>query len=189
MDLTGIISVSGMPGLHKVIAKTKGGLLIESISEKKRFPIQSTDKVSSLEDISIFTTGEDLPLKEVLKKIRDKENGAATSVDSKSENNALKNYFKGVLPEFDEERVYASNIKKVMEWYNILQKADLLKDIESDEKTAEAENIEAKNLTKKPAETATKKVKKSDQPKQTAIKASSKSAGGPRVTTRKSGSA
>ena len=188
MDLSGIISVSGMSGLHKVIAKTKSGLLIESISDKKRVPIQSTDKVSALEDISIFTTGEDLPLKEVLKKIRDNENGAATSVDTKSENNALKNYFKGVLPEFDDERVYASNIKKVMEWYNILQKADLLKDTESSEKSAEAESNEGKNLTKK-SESATKKTKKTEQPKQTAVKASSKSAGGPRVTTRKSGSA
>ncbi|MFM7988011.1 MAG: DUF5606 domain-containing protein, partial [Candidatus Fonsibacter sp.] len=76
MDLTGIISVSGMPGLHKVVAKTKSGLLIESISDKKRIPIQSSDKVSALEDISIYTTGEDMPLKEVLVKIREKEKGA-----------------------------------------------------------------------------------------------------------------
>lgn len=189
MDLTGIISVSGLPGLHKIVAKTKNGLLVESLADKKRAPIHSSDKVSALEDISIYTTGDDIALKDVLKKMKDKEKGGLTSTDPKGDNNALKKYFKEVLPEFDEDRVYASNIKKVMEWYNILNKADLLKEVK--EEKAETENGEAKPKAKKTAtgDGAAKKTKKSDQPKQAAVKASSKSAGGPRVTTRKSGSA
>ena len=97
MNITGIISISGLSGLHKIIARSKNGLIVESLIDGKRAPVQSTDKVSSLEDISIYTTGDDMPLKDVLTKIADAEKFGPTAVDAKADNNKLKEYFKTVF--------------------------------------------------------------------------------------------
>ena len=125
MDLSKILAITGKPGLYLVISQTKSGALVESIIDKKRIPIFSTEKMSSLNDISIFTTEEDLPLKTVLKAIFEKENGKKC-IDHKSDNNALKKYMEEVLPNFDKERVYISDIKKLFSWYNLLQQENLL---------------------------------------------------------------
>jgi hypothetical protein len=157
MDLSGIISIAGMSGLFKVIAQTKNGLIVESLIDKRRIPAYSTHKVSSLEDVSIYSTGDDVPLKDVFQKIYDKEKGGPC-IDHKSPDAELKKYFKAAFPEYDEERVYVSDIKKVLNWYNALQKEGLL------EKKEEAKTDEDKPKIKAPSEKAgTTKTKVKDQ--------------------------
>jgi hypothetical protein len=170
MDLSGIISIAGMSGLYKVIAQTKNGLIVESLIDKKRVPAYSTHRVSALEDVSIYSTGDDVPLKEVFQKIYDKEKGGA-AIDHKVADAELKKYFKAAFAEYDEERVYVSDIKKVISWYNTLQKEGILdkKEETKEEKpklkapAAETAKGPAKGKTKdtsaKPVKTASAKVK------------------------------
>jgi hypothetical protein len=119
MDLKEILSVSGKSGLFKIISQTKNGLIVESLLDKKRIPVYASDKISNLEEISIYTDDKEAPLKDVFKAIFDKESGGKT-IDHKSEEKLLREYFVTVLPNYDKERVYASDIKKVVNWYNIL---------------------------------------------------------------------
>lgn len=168
MDLSGIISIAGMSGLYKVIAQTKSGLVVESLLDKKRVPAYSTSKVSALEEVSIYSTGEDVPLKDVFQKIHDKEKGGI-AIDHKSADAELKKYFKTVFPEYDEARVYVSDIKKVINWYNTLQKEGLLtKKAEKKEKDDKpkvkadakgAVKTKLKETNTKPVKTASSKVK------------------------------
>jgi hypothetical protein len=168
MDLTGIISIAGMSGLYKVIAQSKNGLIVESVTDKKRMPAHSTSRVSALEDVSIFSTGDDVSLKVVFQKIYDKENKGAC-MSHKSPDAEIKKYFKEVFPEFDEDRVYVSDIKKVLNWYNILQKEGILdkkEEVTEDDKPkikAPAESKTAakkvKDVQAKPVKTASSKVK------------------------------
>lgn len=125
MDLSKVISISGMSGLYKVIAQTKNGFIVESLVDGKRIPAYSHYRISGLDDISVFTTGEDKPLKDVYKAIFEKEKGGP-AVDHKSKDEELKKYFEGVVPDYDKERVHISDIRKALQWYNILQKTDLL---------------------------------------------------------------
>ena len=118
MDLKGIISISGMSGLYKVIAQTKNGFVVESFTDKKRTAITSSHKVSALEDISIFTTKDNIALSEALMKVKENE---ATLPDTKSDAKVLREYFKSVLPDYDEGKVYDSDIKKMLTWYSILK--------------------------------------------------------------------
>ena len=141
MDLSGIISIAGMSGLFKVIAQTKNGLIVESLIDKKRVQAFSTHKISALEDVSIYSTGEDVPLKDVFQKIYEKEKGGPC-IDHKSADADLKKYFKTAFAEYDEERVYVSDIKKVLNWYNSLQKDGLLEKKEE----SEADKLKIKNL-------------------------------------------
>jgi hypothetical protein len=120
MDLKGIISISGMSGLYKVVAQAKNGFIVESLADKRRFPITSSQRISALEDISIYATDADIPLREIFLKIRE-QNGSGLPVSNKSDNKALNEYFRSVVPNFDEERVYPSDIKKVVTWYEILK--------------------------------------------------------------------
>lgn len=126
MDLSKIMSVSGKSGLFLSIGQTKNGLIVESLIDKKRFPVYVSDKVSTLEDISVFTSDKDLPLKDVLKKIFDKENGGQC-IDAKADDAKLKAYFTEILPDYDKERVYVSDMRKLFSWYNLLQSLDMLK--------------------------------------------------------------
>jgi hypothetical protein len=125
MNLKDILSITGKPGLYKNVAQSKNGVIVESISDGKRFPVFANDKLSSLEEISIFTTGDDIPLKTVLKLIFDKEKGGNT-VDPRSGDKLLREYFKSIVAEYDEERVYVSHIRKILVWYNLLQSHQLL---------------------------------------------------------------
>ena len=125
MDITKVIAISGFPGLYKVIAQASNGLIVESLIDKKRMPAYSSYKISGLSDISMFTTGEDKPLKDILKAIFDKEKGGPAP-DHKSADEEIKKYFATVVPDYDKERVRISDMKKAVQWYNILQKTDLL---------------------------------------------------------------
>lgn len=125
MDLSKILSISGKNGLYKLITQGKNNFIVESLEEGKRIPAFSHDGISTLDNISIFTEDEDVALGMVFQAIFKKENGAETPAIL-NDNAKLKKYFEEVLPNYDKERVYVSNIKKVLVWYNILVKHNLI---------------------------------------------------------------
>lgn len=122
-----ILSIAGKPGLYKLVNRAKMNLIVETIDEKKkRMPTFATDRVTSLSDISMFTEGEDVPLYEVLVKVREKEEGKVASLDwRKASAKQLQDYFAEVLPDFDRDRVHNSDIKKLLQWYDILINAGI----------------------------------------------------------------
>ena len=124
MEFNKIISVSGKPGLFQVISQSKNAVIAESLVEKKRLAINTTQNVSLLENIAIYTYEEDMPLLDVFtsifKKTEEKE-----ALSHKESSKKLTAFFTEVIPNYDDERVYASNIKKVIQWYNILTKAGM----------------------------------------------------------------
>lgn len=121
MDVSKIISVSGKPGLYKLISQTRNGFIIECLSQYRRFPISSKNKVSLLENITIYTTDEkEVGLNEALRKIAEKEK-SGPSLDAKESYEKLHAYFKEILPNYDQTRVYESDLRKIFRWYNILQ--------------------------------------------------------------------
>ena len=129
MDLRTVLSVSGKPGLFKLISHQKNGVVVESLLDGKRTSIPASANVSSLGDIAIYTYEEEVPLREVFIKMAEISDSKEV-LSHKSSKNQLEDYFGEVLPKFDQERVYASDIKKVVQWYNILVKNDLLKILE-----------------------------------------------------------
>jgi uncharacterized protein DUF6852/uncharacterized protein DUF5606 len=154
MNLEGIISISGMPGLYKVVGQLKNGVIVESLTDKKRTPVYSHQQISTLEDISMFTTGDNKPVSEIMKAIYDKETGGPC-LDHKADEKAVVAYFEGVVPDYDKERVYTSNMRKLFNWYNVLQQTGNLKIKEenaetSDDTKAKAHHAEEKH-TKIPA--------------------------------------
>jgi hypothetical protein len=138
--LKGILSVSGQSGLYKLVAESKNNIIIESLETLKRMPVHSTSKVSALEDIAIYTEKGDVPLKEIFKAIFDKENGGP-ALSPKASVNVLKAYFENVVPEYDKDRVYVSDIKKVLLWYNTLQNNDLLDFTDVEENKSEDSEV------------------------------------------------
>ncbi len=137
MNLEKILAISGKPGLYKLISQSKKGVIVESFQDKKRFPANSLHNISSLGDIAIYTYQEEVPLKNVFQSIHEKENGGE-ALSHKSNKNQLLDYFREVLPEYDEERVYASNFKKIIHWYNILVNSDFdFSSTEDQEETTE----------------------------------------------------
>jgi len=134
MVLKDYLSISGQHGLFRFIAQGRNLMIVENLETKKRTSAFATSKVSSLEDISVFTQGEDVPLAKVFDKIYEKENGGPCP-DEKSDITVLKNYFVEILPEYDRERVYDSDIRKIFRWYNILQKLNLLVKEEPEKET------------------------------------------------------
>ena len=124
MDLSKILVVSGKPDIYELVSQTKSGAIVESLADKKRCPVFKTDRISSLNEISIFTTEKEKPLIEVLQDIFRKEEGKNIAFDIRKSSNAdLFAYFKEVLPNYDTEHVHASDIKKVLLWYNLLNNA------------------------------------------------------------------
>jgi len=119
MTLKDILVISGQGGLFKYISQGRNNVIVESLIDQKRTTIPTTAKISMLEDIAVFTENEDMPLREVFKKIQTKENGGV-AIPHKSPDAALKNYFAEVLPDYDQTRVYLSDIRKVVLWYNLL---------------------------------------------------------------------
>jgi len=119
MDLKNILSISGKPGLYKNIGQSKSGVIVESITDGKRFPAFAHERISSLAEISIFTHGEDVSLADVFRKVYDKYEGKEV-LDAKSDGAALRAFMLEVLPDYDEDRVYTSDIKKLVTWYNLL---------------------------------------------------------------------
>ena len=126
MDLTGILNISGKAGLFKVISTGKKNIIVESLDDKKRIPLHKNLHANMLEEIGIYTYNETTPLKEVFEKIAKKENGRQT-ITHKTIEHELISYFRDIMKDYDEQRVYISNIRKVIQWYNSIQKAGLIK--------------------------------------------------------------
>ena len=138
-----ILSIAGKPGLYKLVSRGKSNLIVESLDEThKRQPAFATDRVTSLADIAMFTDSEDVPLGEILTKLRDKENGKVASLNwRKASAKELQAYFGEVLPNFDRDRVHNSDIKKLLQWYEILVKAGDT-NFQEDMKPTEGDNID-----------------------------------------------
>ena len=120
MELDKILAISKKPGLYKLITQSRGGFIAESLLDKKRISVSISSNVSVLSEIAIYTLSEEIPIKTVFSKIFEKENGNLTSISPKASKDDLEAYFFSVLSDYDEDRVYASDIKKVLSWYNLL---------------------------------------------------------------------
>ena len=125
MNVEGIINVAGKPGLYKVISKSNNTVIIESLIDKKRSPIYSHNQANLLEEIGIYSYEDTTSLSVIFDFIASKENGNKC-LSHKSEKNNLLNYFREIMPDYDEERVYYSDIKKVIQWYNLMHDTGLI---------------------------------------------------------------
>ena len=128
-----MLSISGKPGLQKLISNSSNAIIVESLIDGKRFPAYSNSKIIALEDISIYTEKEDIPLKEVFKRIYTKEEGKKT-LSHKEANEKIIAYFNEIVPEYDKDRVYTSDMKKIIQWYNLLTDKGILNFSEEEEK-------------------------------------------------------
>lgn len=127
-----ILAISGKPGLYKLISQGKNMLVVESLLNGKRTPAYNHEKIISLGDIAMFTDSEEVPLNEVFESMKQLENGAKASVSTKDDEKTLREYLAKVLPNFDRERVYTTDIKKLIAWYNLLTEKGYT-DFQSDE--------------------------------------------------------
>jgi hypothetical protein len=139
MSLDKILSIGGKPGLYRLLTQTRTGFVAESLLDKKRVSVGAHNNVSVLSEIAIYTLEEELPLREVFQKIQVKEKGGKTSVAHKAEKIALEEYFFEILPNYDEDRVYASDIKKVIQWYNLLHDNGITNFSDDEEDSSEEE--------------------------------------------------
>ena len=155
MEFKNILAVSGKPGLFQLVGQMKNGVVVESLVDKKREPAYASQNISSLEDISIYTNDEDIPLIDVFKKIYEDTKGKRAEV-SLSDSKALKAYFKKVVADYDEDRVYVSDIKKTIKWFNILVDAKFFKE-------EKKEKAPAKKATKPAAKKTTSKSEKTTE--------------------------
>lgn len=180
MSISGIISVSGKPGLYKVVTQTKNGLIAESLEDQKRIPVYATQKVSALEEISIYTLEEDMPLADIFEMMYKKTEGKK-AIDHKSKPEELRNFFMEVVENYDQERVYNSDLKKLFQWFNILIDNGLLKPEKKKADKKEANKDDGKEAPKKaaPKKSTTAKKKaaaaKKPMPKTSGAKSSVKS--------------
>ena len=142
MNLSGIIAISGKGGLFTVAGQSKNNVIVESVIDGKKFPAFSSNKISALEDISIYTYEGDELLADIFKVIFDKEKGGEAPSHKDSVDD-LKKYLRGIIPEYDEERVFTSDIKKLFQWYNLLHSAKKLELKEAKEDKKEVEEKEA----------------------------------------------
>lgn len=161
--LKNILAITGKPGLYKLVSRGNNTLIVESLSDGKRIPTFARDKIISLADVSMFTLDEDIALNEVLTKLGAKEGLKPASIDVKAaDNEALRTYFGSFLPNFDRDRVYPSDIRKLIQWYNVLIQAGIT-DFSIEEEEAEASNqvVEKKETAKKPVAKTQVKTQKS----------------------------
>jgi len=156
MDLGKILTISGKNGLFSVVTQSKTNIIVESLIDGKKIPVFPTDRSSTLHDIRVFTYGEDMPLKNILLKMYEKEDGKP-SLDPRSEPEQLRAYFETIVPDFDKERVYNSDIKKIFSWYNLLVEKGLISKEELEE--APAEEAQADKLSEELADKPVKAVK------------------------------
>ena len=138
-----ILSISGKPGLYKLVSRGKMNLIVETVDEtRKRVPVFATDRVTSLNDIAMYTDADDVPLTKILQTLCDKEEGKESSLNyKKCSSKELRDYFAEILPDFDRDRVHDSDIKKLLQWYNILVKSGITEfedKAEANENTDEA---------------------------------------------------
>lgn len=156
MSLTGIISISGRPGVFKIIAQGKQNVIVESLIDRKRFPAYATERISALEDISIFTMDGDVKLTEVYDKMLAHYDGKK-GIGHKEDLSKLMKELEIFVPDFDQDKVYPSDIKKLFQWYNILIDQKILKMEEKKKETSskKSKDEKPKSTTKKAAESKT----------------------------------
>lgn len=156
-----ILSVTGKPGLFKLISSGKNMVIVESLTDKKRLPIYARDKVVSLADIAMYTETDEVPLRDVLISIKKKENGGKTTTPSNAKPEELHKFLEAVLPNYDKDRVYNADIKKLINWYNLLTDTNI--DFEAtEEKGQPEEEVKDKPTEKEPV---AEKPKKETKPK------------------------
>lgn len=143
MDLSKILSISGKPGLYLMVGEAKNNLIVESLLDGKKIPSFAHDRVSTLKEISIYTDTEDVALEEVLKNINDYTEGKPIESPKKSSSDVLKSTFAEILPNYDRDTVYVSDIKKIFSWYNLLLEKDMLDFPEEDEEIADKKDENA----------------------------------------------
>lgn len=138
-----ILAISGKPGLYKLVSRAKNSLIIEALDEThRRMPAFAADKITSLADIAMYTDADDVPLHKVLTSLKELEQGKPASIDyRKASGDELREYFAKVLPDFDRDRVHNSDIKKLLQWYNILIANDIT-DFDEELKPTEGDNID-----------------------------------------------
>lgn len=141
MDLKDILAISGYPGLFKFVSQGRNAIIVENLESGKRMSAFGSEKISSLEDISVYTDKEDLPLVDVFKKIFEKEKNNP-AIDPKSPPEELKDYFSEIIPDFDRDRVYPSDIKKILTWYNLMLKLEMVQFDEEEKKEEKEQNPE-----------------------------------------------
>ena len=131
-----IVSIAGKPGLYKLVSQGRNMLIVEALATGRRTPAYAHDKVISLADVAIYTTEEDMPLGQVLEKVKEATNGQAVDVKSYTDAD-LRNYFATILPNFDQDRVYTTDIRKLFSWYNILIASGITEFVPAEEDNAE----------------------------------------------------
>ena len=120
-----ILSISGKPGLFRLVSQGNNMLIVENIATKRRMPAYASDKVISLDDVSIYTNDSDTPLFDVFEKVREANDGKQVDIKALGDDAQVRAYFKTILPEYDEDRVYTTDIRKLFQWYNQLIAADI----------------------------------------------------------------
>ena len=180
MDLSLIFNVPGKPGLYKLISQGKNSAIMESLIDKKRAPFFGLDKMSSLAEIAIYTEAEEIPLADVFRAIHKKENGGAC-LGHKEDAKKVRDYFAVVLPSYDRERVYESNIRKVLQWYNLLQKEGLVDQELSEREKAREEAIKEHEEAEAKAAAKTEKAEKPAKAEPKATKAPAKAKAEPKT--------
>ncbi len=155
-----ILSISGKPGLYKLVSTSKTITLVESLIDQKRLPIYPQEKIVSLGEIAIYTSDDEIPLKDVFAKIKEIEEGGKIADDHKSSNKKLFAYFETVLPTYDKEKVYASDVKKIINWYNLLIENEIDFEVVESSDNGEAEQSED---TSKPDSAAAEEAKPSEE--------------------------
>ncbi|HET8803243.1 MAG TPA: DUF5606 domain-containing protein [Aequorivita sp.] len=175
MSLEKVLSIAGKPGLYKLKTQTRAGFLAESLVDGKTINVSGRHNVSLLSEIAIYTLTEEVPLRKVFEKIAEKEDGKET-ISHKAAKEQLEEYFFGIMPDYDEDRVYSSDIKKVLQWYNLLVKNGMTDFSEAKEETKEEEKEAGEKTKKVVAKKAT--TPKAAAPKSANPKASSTKKGG-----------
>lgn len=156
MDLSKILSISGKPGLYKLIGESKSNIVVESLIDGKRVPAFSHERISTLKEISIYTETDDVPLEDVFKKMHELNDGKAVQNPKKASSNELKALFEKILPDYDREAVYTSDMKKVFGWYNFLLEKGILEFSEESEEEKPAEENNGEEIKDKDATAETK---------------------------------
>ena len=183
MELKDVVSVTGMPGLHKILGRNKSGLILESLTDNKRFGTNPRQRISVLSDIAMFTEEEEVKLAVVLMSIKALEDAGTAVPTPKADNDEVKAFMAKVLPNYDRERVYTSDMKKLFVWYGMLKNIDLdWANLDKVEETEESTDGDAPKATESKAKKATA------APKNTAIKKLAAGAKTKTTTPRKMGS-
>ena len=166
MSLEKILSITGKPGLYQLKTQTRGGFLAESLVDGKKISVGARHNVSLLSEIAVYTLTEEVPLREVFAKISEKENGGE-AINHKEPKIKLEEYFFEILPDYDEDRVYASDIKKIFQWYNLLVKnnVDMMKVEEKSTDKSENETVDSAEDKDETTATKAKKVSPKAAPK------------------------